>query len=109
MYIKDGICYAGELSNPIEILKAVPIGDQTLKVWFSNGEYGVFDAEKLTGPVFAPLKNKEVFQNVTIEFGALSWADGTIDVAPEFVYQNSVIDNTPVNAVAEDAASFGQD
>ena len=44
MYIKDGICYAGELSNPIEILKAVTIGDHTLKIWFSNGEHGVFDA-----------------------------------------------------------------
>lgn len=32
--------------------------------------------------------------------------DGAIDVAPEFVYQNSVIDNPQVNAVAEDAVEI---
>lgn len=45
---------------------------------------------------FAPLKNKAVFENPVIFHGILTWADGTIDVAPETVYIESQYDEASV-------------
>lgn len=107
MYIKDGICYAGELSKPIEIVSAIPKENQILEVWFSSGEHGLFNAETLTGSVFESLKDSAVFKNVAIEYGTVSWANGSIDVAPEFVYQNTILDEKE-SCVAEEPAEYNK-
>ena len=56
---------------------------------FSSGERRLFDAAILNGPVFEPLKNPEIFQDVSVEYGVVTWMNGEIDCAPEYMYQHS--------------------
>ena len=58
-------------------------------VWlrFSDGSEGTVDlAGELTGPVFEPLKDQQVFSQVTLhpELRTLVWPNGA-DLAPEFL------------------------
>ena len=58
-------------------------------VSFSTGEKRLFDATILQGEVFEPLKKEDVFKNPVIDHGVVTWDDGNIDCAPEFMYDNS--------------------
>jgi hypothetical protein len=43
----------------------------------------------LEGPVFEPLNNEEVFKSVYVDDGVVTWNNGEIDCAPEYMYQSS--------------------
>lgn len=89
MYILNGIVYGGEPIDSIKILSAKPLNDMIMLLTFSNGETRVFDATILNGKVFEPLREESIFKNPTIEHGIVTWLDGNIDCAPEFMYENS--------------------
>ena len=82
MYIKDGICYAGEIVPDIEVVDAQPLYDGMMIVTFSTGEKRLFDTTKLKGPVFTSL-------NPTVSHGVITWDNGNIDISPEAVYEYS--------------------
>jgi hypothetical protein len=63
--------------------------DYIMLITFSTGETRLFDATNLEGKVFEPLKDKSVFQNAEIEHGVVTWNNGEIDCAPEYMYENS--------------------
>lgn len=44
---------------------------------------------------YQPLKNKELFNSVYIDYGTLVWNDGEIDIAPETLFE----EGRPVDAV----------
>ncbi len=92
MYEHEGICYAGTKNIGIRIIAVNTLPNRMLRVTFSNGETRRFDTKKLKGSAFAPLADDDVFENPTIFHGILTWADGTIDVAPEMVYAESQSD-----------------
>ena len=89
MYIKDGIVYA---ENPQPIIKAVSVralNNHKLWVRFCNGETREVDIEPLLSkPVYMPLKEKKVFDDVYLDYGAPTWNDGQIDIAPEYLLYN---------------------
>ena len=90
MFIKDGIVYGTESftdSKRVTDVKVLP--DHILLITFNNLEQRVFDATVLNGAVFEPLKNNEVFSNITIEHGVITWQNGEIDCAPEYMYEHS--------------------
>ena len=89
MYIKDGICYAGELEPEIKVVEAHPLYDGMMIVTFSTGEKRLFDTTKLKGPAFTPLKKERIFKNPTISHGVITWDNGKIDISPEAVYEYS--------------------
>ena len=89
MYIKDGICYAGELVPGITITDAKPLDGGMMLVTFSTGEKRLFDTTRLNAPVFEPLKDYEVFSKPVISHGTITWNNEEIDIAPEYVYQES--------------------
>ena len=90
MYIMNGIAYAGERSENIEVSSVKPLDDMMMIVTFSTGEKRLFDASGLLQyPAFAPLKNKEVFMNASVEYGVVCWNGGEIDLAPETMYDQS--------------------
>ena len=91
MYIKDGICYAGELVPEIEVSSIKILEDGMLLVEFSTGETRLFDVTSLVGKgsAFAPLAKEENRQSAKVTNGFVSWLDGEIDIAPETLYAES--------------------
>ncbi len=89
MNIIDGIVYGGEPEEPMEVSAVKILPDMIMLITFSNGETRLFDASILNGEVFEPLKDRDIFEKVTIDHGVTTWADGEIDCAPEYMYQNS--------------------
>ena len=63
------------------------VGPLQLEVVFADGTRGrvVFEPTHLTG-VFASLQNSEIFNQVRINGGAVSWP-GDIDLAPDAMHE----------------------
>ena len=90
MYIINGIAYAGEPVNEIEVEKVDALDDMILLITFGTGEKRLYDATGLLEyPVFKPLEREEIFKSVKVEYGTVVWLDGNIDIAPETLYANS--------------------
>ena len=89
MYIVNGICYAGNDLEEIRVKEALPLRGGMMLVTFTSGEKRLFDTTTLTGSAFEPLKNEEIFKNVSIFHGVMTWDNGEIDIAPETVYAES--------------------
>ena len=94
MYIINGICYAGELVPGITITDAKPLDGGIVLVTFSTGEKRLFDTTTLTAPAFEPLKDYRVFSNPVISHGTVTWDNEQIDIAPEYIYNESYPYNT---------------
>ena len=89
MYVMNGIVYGGEPVTSVEISSVKVLDDMIMLVSFSTGETRLFDATILQGEVFEPLKREEIFKNPIVDHGVVTWNDGNIDCAPEFMYENS--------------------
>jgi hypothetical protein len=90
MYIINGIAYAGEPCNEIEVKKVSALENMMLLITFNTGEKRLFDATSLLQyPAFKPLENEKTFMTAKVEHGVLVWLDGDIDIAPEALYENS--------------------
>ena len=89
MYIRDGIVYGGEPEKPIKIEQVKTLPDMMMLIRFNNGELRLFDATVLEGSVFEPLRNEDVFTAPVIDHGIVTWLDGEIDCAPEYMYSHS--------------------
>ena len=91
MYVKDGICYAGELIPHIEVSSIKILEDGMLLVDFSTGETRLFDVTSLLdkGSAFAPLAKEENRRTAQVTHGFVSWLSGAIDIAPETLYAKS--------------------
>ncbi|MCD7796107.1 MAG: DUF2442 domain-containing protein [Clostridiales bacterium] len=89
MYVKNGIAYAGEQKQLLKVSGVRPLDNYKLWVRFNNDEAKVFDfSTLLEAPAFAPLKDKELFNSVYIDYGVTVWDNGNIDIAPEYLYEN---------------------
>lgn len=93
MYEVDGICYAGVPGQEKRVISVTPLRGGMFLVRFSSGEERLFDVTKLEGPAFAPLRDESVLASPKVEHGFVSWADGEVDVAPEYMYEHSVAYN----------------
>lgn len=64
-----------------------PLPHHRLEVVFTDGTRGEVDlSRRLFGPVFEPLRDPELFEEVFVdEFGAICWPNGA-DLAPDGVY-----------------------
>lgn len=91
MYIQNGIAYAGDQKKPITVSGVRPLPDHRLWLRFSTGETKEFDCSPLLDfPAFQPLKDKDVFNGVYIDYGVTVWQDGDVDIAPEYLYEHGV-------------------
>ena len=90
MIIRNGKCCA---ENPIPILKIISaqtLGGHRILVGFNDGAKRIFDGHSLLdGVVFAPLADEKVFNDYALDYETLTWLNGEVDIAPEFVYENS--------------------
>lgn len=88
MFIKDGICYAGEMREGIKVVDCKPLKGMMMLVTFSTGEERIFDASRLTDTAFEALKDEKVFSSPVLFHGVITWNNGEIDIAPEKVYED---------------------
>ena len=69
-----------------------PLADFKLLVCFSTVEKKeVVISSLLNEPVFKVLNDIAVFNSVYIDYGTVVWNEGTIDIAPEYLYENADI------------------
>lgn len=99
MFERDGIVYAGREAVEKEVIYAEYLGQFTLRVAFNTGEVVDVDFTKdFEGSAFQPLKNEEVLKTFDYSLGFLSWLDGEIDVAPEYLLSVGKMIEGPVVA-----------
>ena len=89
MFSLNGIVYASEKTENIQVVSAKPLDDMMMILTFSTGEQRLFDATILTGEAFAPLSDENIFKNCKVVAGVVTWLDEEIDCAPEYMYTNS--------------------
>lgn len=90
MYIVNGIAYAGTGKEERKVESVKVLDGMILIIKFKSGEERLFDATTLLKyTAFQPLKDDEIFRNIKIEFGTLSWDNGKIDIDPETLYEKS--------------------
>ena len=90
MYIVDDICYAETPMSEVRIVDAKPLVGGMLLVTYLSGEQRLFDTTSLEGAAFVPLRDESALQTVRAEHGFVSWLDGEIDLAPEYIFENSL-------------------
>ena len=75
---------------PPRVTAVYPSLDYKLHLTFNNGERRVFDAKPLLSlGVFSPLKNRQFFESVRVEYGSIAWPND-IDYCPDTLYSESV-------------------
>lgn len=89
MFTLNGFVYGGELGESIRVSAVKPLADMMMLITFSTGETRLFDAAVLQGAAFEPLKDEIVFRNAAVEYGVVTWMDGAIDCAPEYMFKHS--------------------
>jgi hypothetical protein len=80
------------------VIEAKPLPQSCLWLSFHDGQEGsVVLSGELWGPMFEPLKNPEVFQQVKVdpELETVVWPNGA-DLAPEFLYEAAQQASLPV-------------
>ena len=77
----------------IWITAAKVLEGHKLHLTFNNRACKVFDFAQVLAkgmPIFEPLKNLTVFRNIVLDGWTVTWQDGTIDIAPEYLYEHGV-------------------
>ena len=64
-------------------------GKEILELTFSNGTVKVFDAKDYIAshPLFAALKDQKLFSQFELDGWTVSWLNGKLDIAPEYLLQ----------------------
>lgn len=63
--------------------------DYCLALSFSDGTERIFDAKDFIAshPLFSPLKDKQLFTEFKLDGWTVSWQNGRLDIAPEYLYE----------------------
>jgi hypothetical protein len=82
-----------EINPLIWVTSAKPAPDSKLILTFNNGSVKVFDCKPLIEryKVFAPLRNEVVFANFVLDGWTVTWLDGQIDIAPEYLFSEGIV------------------
>lgn len=89
MYVLNGIVYGGTPQGNIKVSNVKILDDMIMLLSFTTGEMRLFDATILNGEAFKRLREESVFKNPVIEHGVVTWDNGNIDCAPEYMYDHS--------------------
>ena len=92
MRIENGSCYPdGPGQTARKVVGCRVLEHPRLQVKFNNGEERVVDlAPLLELPAFRPLSAEEVFRACGVEHGVVTWRDGELDIAPEWLFEHGV-------------------
>lgn len=83
------------VSSLIRVIRAHAIDGHRVSVVFSDNHRGIFDMAPWMGhnDVFAPLSTQSAFTTARSDGQTVIWLDGSIDIAPETVYEHTVFEN----------------
>lgn len=71
--------------NP-RVIDAVPLDNYRLKLFFANGEQGIYDCTGLLHfGVFQELQDQNYFKRVNVEHGTVVWPHEQ-DICPDTLY-----------------------
>lgn len=79
-----------EQKNELKWVTAARILDgYRLELTFNDGQCRIFDCEPLISQYqfFAPLRDKDVFARFELDGWTVTWLDGSVDIAPEHLYE----------------------
>ena len=75
----------------IWIISAEYLGEYRLKLTFNDGAVKIFDGKDIiTKPLYQVLQSQAVFQRFELDGWTVSWENGKIDVAPEYLYEHAI-------------------
>lgn len=71
------------------IVTARPMDGYVLHLTLNDGCQRIFDCLPLIEKysLFAPLRDKAVFDSFDLDGWTVCWLDGSIDIAPEYIYE----------------------
>jgi hypothetical protein len=99
MYELNGIVYADDPTPLITIKNARPLDNYKLLLRFSTEEEKEVDFSSfLDKPAFKPLQDLNIFKSVYIDYGTIVWCNGTIDIAPDYLYDIGSLVKTEIVA-----------
>ena len=92
------------------VTSAKPLDNYILSLTFNDGSHKLFDCKELieNNVVFKPLKDKTVFNNLKLDGWTVSWNNGTIDIAPEYLYDNGIIPASDETSSFQAAEKLGE-
>ena len=78
--------------NMIWVTDAKYLNGYTMKLKFNDGCWRTFDFSKMFGthPMYEKIRDLNVFKQFSLNGWAVSWLNDTVDVAPEYLYENSI-------------------
>ncbi len=76
----------------IGVTSATTATARKLRLTFNDGSVKIFDCAPLIEryKIFEPLRNDDVFENISLDGWTVTWLNGTIDIAPEHLYSEGV-------------------
>lgn len=104
-----------EINNIIWVVAAEALDNYMLRLTFNNGSVKTFDCKPLIQqfPVFGPLQDKQKFHNIALDGWTATWENGSIDIAPEYLYEKGVTvyetQEPASNFAAEDNAPYNSE
>lgn len=80
------------MNELIWVTAAEYLGEHKLGLSFNDGGRKVFDFSPLIKklPLYRGLEPTEKFKDFTVTDWTVSWDNGEIDIAPEYLYENGV-------------------
>ena len=81
------------IKEPIGVTAVKVLEGHKLLITFNDETCKEFDFAQVLAkgmPIFEPLKNLTVFRNIVLDGWTVTWQDGTIDIAPEYLYEHGV-------------------
>ncbi|MBR4327376.1 MAG: DUF2442 domain-containing protein [Bacteroidales bacterium] len=76
----------------IWVTSAKTAAGHKLELTFNDGSVKIFDCTPLIEryKIFEPLKNESVFENFSLDGWTVTWLDGQIDIAPEYLFSEGI-------------------
>lgn len=79
------------------------LGGYRVRLTFNDSVRGVFDFADLVkeDKLFAKLEDQSVFKSFALDGWTLTWLDGRVDIAPEYLYEHFEREDAATDVAAE--------
>ena len=100
------------INDIVWVTAAEALDNYLLRLFFNNGKVKIFDCKPLIAKntFFHALNDEATFRDISLDGWTVTWLNGTVDIAPEYLYERGVVvydeTTTTPNLVAEDNAPY---